>query len=127
MPYKGREKWLAKRNSKAKAKVTPGRAHVDRTLEEKLKVISRIENGEKAKHIGIELGISASTISGWMAKKEEIRDKVENGLQLDRMRDRPSFLPELDRAMCLWLRGIRMKYQRAPPVSELMLGEKAEQ
>ena len=72
------------------------------TVELKLKVISRIRNGEQQIKVSRELGIPESTIRGWRKNEDSIRafvDEVDTPVGLTRKRARRPKNPVLDQAM----------------------------
>ncbi len=102
------------------------RPHVSRTLSTKLVVLERLKRGAKIKDLMAEFKIPRMTISTWRAQAKSLQDQANEGVKLDRKRNRASTLPQVERALLLWFRDIRMRAQSAP-LSNQMLEVKAEE
>ena len=77
----------------------PKRQHVDRTLNEKLQILNKLECGMKAINVCKEFNLSQSTLSRWKKQKTKLKDMVNAGKVLDTKRNRESFLLNGERAL----------------------------
>src|SRR6218665_893530 len=82
------------------------------TVEEKLRVVERLNNGETQANISRELGIAASTLRGWAkneAKLQEFVQSVDIEAGLERKRMRLSAKPDIEKALHTWATQERAK------------------
>ena len=82
------------------------------TVEEKLRVVERLNNGETQANTSRELGIAASTLRGWAkneAKLQEFVQSVDIEAGLERKRMRLSAKPDIEKALHTWATQERAK------------------
>ena len=96
------------------------RGHKDRTLETKIKALNMFESGKKVKDICIQLKVAQSTVSTWIKKKDEIRAMASEGINMGRMRQRETSVPEVHKALHLWLKNLRAQECNAPISHEIL-------
>ena len=104
----------------------PKRAHIDRTIEEKLNILNKLDCGAKAVEICRQFNLSQSTLSTWKKQCVKLREMVDSGKVLKTKRNRESFLPQVERALNVWFRDMRSR-AHPPPLSQAVLIQKATQ
>ena len=102
----------------------PKRQHTDRTLKEKIEILGKLDSGLKAVDVCKRFNISQSTLSTWKKQRAKINEMVDAGKVLNQKRNRKSFLPQVKRALHLWLCEMRSK-PHAPPINQSLLVQKA--
>ena len=117
---RGKTRHIAKKSYRNPNK----RAHTDRSLGYKVEILSQLEKGATQRSIHEKTGIPLSTLSGWLVEKEKLRKQLYRGVDEERKRDTPSFLPDINDALVGWLREVR-RDDRQLPVSEATLIQKA--
>ena len=103
----------------------PKRSHTSHPLKMRAEVLAKLEEGIKPKILCEQYGIKSSTLSTWKKFAPDIKKQVESGVKNDRKRNRASFMPQVERALLLWIQDLRSR-PNPPPISHLMLGNKAE-
>ena len=94
----------------------PKRQHVGQTLKEKLQILNKLECGMKAVDVCKTYNLSQSTLSRWKKQKSKLRDMVDAGKVLETKQNRESFLPNVERALHIWLGEMRSK-PHTPPLN----------
>ena len=102
----------------------PKRQHVDRTLEEKLQILNKLECGMKAVDVCKTYDLSQSTLSTWKKQKSKLKDMVDAGKVLETKQNHESFLSNIERALHIWFGEMRSK-PHTPPLNKQVLIEKA--
>ena len=99
----------------------PKRQHLDRTLKEKIEILSKLDCGVKAVDLCKQFNISQSTLSTWKKQRTKLKGMVDAGKVMETKRNRESFLPQVERALHLWFSEMRAKatmpHQLAKPYS----------
>ena len=102
----------------------PKYQYVDQTLKEKLQILNKLECGMKAVDVCKTYNLNQSTLSTWKKQKSKLRYMVDAGKVLETKRNHESFLPNVERALHIWLGEIRSK-PHIPPLNKQVLVEKA--
>ena len=102
----------------------PKRQHLDRTLKEKIEILSKLDCGVKAVDLCKQFNISQSTLSTWKKQRTKLKGMVDSGKVMETKCNRESFLPQVERALHLWFSEMRAK-PHAPPISKAILVQKA--
>jgi len=96
------------------------------SVEEKLRAIKRIDGGESAKKIALELGVGTSTVSDWRKNRQKIEKWCSSQSSGSAIKVRKSMHKgkhvEVEEALFLWHEHLRGK---GVPVAGPMLQEKA--
>ena len=102
----------------------PKHQHLDRTVKEKIEILSKLDCGVKAVDLCKQFNISQSTLSTWKKQRTKLKGMVDAGKLMETKRNRESFLPQGERALHLWFAEMRAK-PHAPPISKAILVQKA--
>ena len=91
-----------------------------RMLKEKLQILNKLECGMKAVDVWKAYNLSQATLSTWKKQKAKLKDMVDTGKVLDTKGNCKSFLPNIERALHIWLGEMGSK-PHAPPLSKQVL------
>src|SRR6218665_649838 len=86
------------------------------TIEEKLRVVERLNNGETQANISRELGIAASTLRGWAKNETKLQEFVQSVDKLLQLRGMIDFVRST-RAKCQKQNKITSYMRRTSPPS----------
>ena len=90
----------------------------------KLEVLQKLKKGIRAVDLCKEYNLKASTLSTRKCQKDKLEDMAQSGKVLDCKQNHESFLPQGERAVCVWFTEMRSR-QHVPPISKQLLIEKA--
>lgn len=82
------------------------------TLETKMEILNRIENGEKCASIGRHFKIGESSVRAIKKNEAQIRKSVSSGTQLSSKLSsysRDSVLEKMERALIIWIEDLTKK------------------
>ncbi|XP_037568125.1 tigger transposable element-derived protein 6-like [Dermacentor silvarum] len=92
------------------------------TIEQKSAMLKAVESGVKKKKVGEDFGVSLSTLSTILSKREAITGAVARGVKGDRMKLRAPAFEAVEKAVFNWFLEIRAS---GTPVSGALLQQKA--
>nr|XP_037276006.1 tigger transposable element-derived protein 6-like [Rhipicephalus microplus] len=92
------------------------------TIEQKSAMLRAVESGVKKKKVAEDFGVSLSTLSTILSKREAIADAVARGVKGDRMKLRAPAFEAVEKAVFNWFLEIRAS---GTPVSGALLQQKA--
>lgn len=91
-------------------------------LKERISVLDRLDKGESATQISRLTGIPRPTITTWKLNAKAIRQQVLDGVSANRLRNRGSIYPKLEKALYKWICVTRARNYKAP-ISDQFLSE----
>ena len=95
--------------------------HTDRTLKEKIEIPGKSDCSVKAVDICKRFNISQSTLSTWKKQRAKINEMVDAGKVLNqKVLNRESFLPQVERALHLWFCEMRSKPHAPPSINHCL-------
>ena len=95
----------------------PKHQHTDQTLKEKINILGKLDCGVKAVDLCKQFNLSQSTLSTWKKQRAKINEMVNAGRVLNQKHNCKSFLPQVERALHLWLCEMRSK-PHTPPINQ---------
>lgn len=101
------------------------RKHTSVTLQDKLEVLNRLDNGESASKLAVEFGVGNSTITDWKknrAKIEQFCISTTSKCTESRQTAKTTPLEKLDNALFVWFSQER---EKGVPISGPLIKEKA--
>ena len=102
----------------------PKGQHTDQTLKEKIDILGKLDCGVKAVDLCKQFNLSQSMMSTWKKQRAKIIEIVDAGKVLNQKHNCKSFLPQVERALHLWLCEMRSK-PHAPPNNQALLVQKS--
>lgn len=114
-----------KRTSNLEIEKTKKRARKAVTLETKLNVLRRLDNGEKITYICTALGLPKSTVQTIRDNKKKIESysqSIKTSYCSKRTRERSSIMEQMERLLDLWMEN---NHQRNVPMSQIIIQQKA--
>jgi len=96
------------------------RGHVDRSIDQKVKVLEMLKKGSRVAEVARELGIPKNTIYQWKKDETRYQQRQESGKSTTVKRARTSAHPNIDEATVTWLRQATERKDRPPITGEMI-------